>query len=142
MSKQAHHKVTKSAKGHKACVIGSGPVILFRQIKGNKPCNWIDGLHWYVEYHATHLDMAFPLGMAFVTVPMGGMATVRGPHVDFIIVVDQCRREGIATALIDAIRNRWPDVWLTDAISSPGEALLRSLNLSVSSAPQREEVGG
>lgn len=137
MSKRIHHGGTESAEKAKRaaalCVKGKGPVILFRQIMGNKPCNWMDGMHWYVEYHAAHLDMPFPLGVAYVTVPPEQHRDITGgPFIDFILVADQWRREGIASALVEACRRRWPDLWLTDAISESGAAFLRSMNCSAS----------
>ena len=78
-------------------------------------------MHWYIEYHDDQ-DHGFPDGMAFVTrAPDGGMT-----FVDFILVADMHRRKGVGTALVEAIRTRWPDAIFTDAISDDGEAFMAS----------------
>jgi len=46
---------------------------------------------------------------------------------DFILVPDQYRRCGYATALIAACEARWPNLELTEAISEAGEGLLNKL---------------
>lgn len=105
-------------------VRGKQPVILFRCITGNKPCHWIDGMHWYVEFHHCEADMAYPIGMAFVTVPPKGAKIAL--CVDYIWVAVHFRRQGVANAIIKACKERWPDLWLTEAISKAGQALIES----------------
>ncbi len=96
-------------------------MILFRRLDDPLPPDWSPGLHWQAEYHDDHSDCSRPLGLAWVTAGEG-LA-----YLDYVLVVDDCRRRGIATALIAACRERWPDIRLTDAISDAGEALLDSL---------------
>jgi hypothetical protein len=47
--------------------------------------------------------------------------------VKFVLVVDDFRRQGIATRLILACRERWPDLQLSLPISKVGLALYRKL---------------
>ena len=96
--------------------------ILFRPIINPRPPNWLP-IHWYIEYHDAEADLAFPLGVAYVTVyPRKTL----GPVLNFILVTDQYRRQGVDWQFIQACKQRWPDIWLTNAISSEGEALLRN----------------
>ena len=97
--------------------------IIFRHITDNLPWDGAPPLPdkpwtglWYVEYH---MEWGAPVGLAFVTHYHGP------PMLYYILVADQFRRKGIATALIEACQRRWPDLQLTDAISEAGEALLR-----------------
>ena len=46
----------------------------------------------------------------------------------FILVPDHLRRQGYATALIKACRERWPELYLTDAISESGFPILMLLD--------------
>lgn len=95
-------------------------MIIFRNIKGEIPGNWIEGLHWYVEYHDDSADMAFPLGVAYVS----HAAAIT--CLDYILVADPHRRKDIGSALLDACCKRWPGIHITDAISEAGEGLLAS----------------
>lgn len=101
--------------------------IVFRQITRDMPSNWIGGIRWYVEFHDANHDMAYPLGIAFVTdpTPWNGAAV---PYLDFVYVVDQKRRCGIASALIRACEKKWSRIALTDAISESGQALLEAVS--------------
>ena len=99
-------------------------MIIYRQIGRPVPSNWPAGVHWYVEYHDDIFDCPFPLGIAFVSYhPNGPLPAI----VYFVLVADLHRRKGVATKLIAAIRSRWPDAMLTDAISEDGKAFMDSL---------------
>lgn len=50
--------------------------------------------------------------------------SLTGPVVEFILVPDQCRRQGYATKLIEYCFQEWPDLQLTDGVSEAGEALV------------------
>ena len=68
------------------------------------------------------------------------------PCLEFILVADQERRRGIATALVAACRKRWPNIYLTDAISEAGEGFLSSLetpkgDARVQTEPQKLSEG-
>lgn len=87
---------------------------------------------WQVEFFNSEeggiWDRGFPVGLAWVGAcpPKWKRAkNTLGPHVNYIIVADDERRQGIATKLIKAIERRWPDIWLSDAISKGGEALIK-----------------
>lgn len=99
--------------------------VLFRQLNEPVPDNWVAGLRYQVEAHSLDFDLPFPIGLAWVMVPPPGGPLP--PGVEFVIVLDQFRRLGVATALIEAIENQWPNVWLTDAISDAGAGLIAAL---------------
>jgi GNAT superfamily N-acetyltransferase len=61
--------------------------------------------------------MAYPVAQAWVFT--GGYE----PYVDWLCVMEDHRRAGIGTALLDAIRARWPDV-VFDAFTDSGEKFL------------------
>lgn len=102
--------------------------IIFRQIINPRPGDWTPAMHWYVEFHSDTHDMAYPLGIAFVSAHSQMKACVgHSASLDFIYVCDQERRQGVATKLIAAVRARWPDIYLGEAISEAGEGLLAAL---------------
>lgn len=95
--------------------------ITFRRIDDNMPSDWSPGCHWYVEAWPTKFDCAAPYGTAYVFV-CGDFIVL-----EYLLVRDDCRRSGVATALVSACKERWPGCGLTDAVSDSGEALIRSL---------------
>ena len=105
-------------------------MILFRPVCDPLPPDWSPGLHWQVEYHDDASDCSRPLGIAWVTAAEGL------DYLDYVLVCDDCRRRGIATALIAACRERWPGIRLTDSISEAGESLLASLDESAALAAE------
>lgn len=72
-------------------------------------------------------DMLFPVATAYLSDYRGFPHTGLGIMLSFILVPDQYRRLGYAKALILAIKERFPELTTTDAISPEGEALLDSL---------------
>ena len=64
-------------------------------------------------------EMAYSIAQAWVY--MGS-----DPYVDWLFVMDEYRRRGIGTALLGAVRERWPDVEF-DAVTEAGERFLASL---------------
>ena len=101
-------------------------MIIVRRIDRAIPSTWVAGVHWYVEYHSDDYESGYPCGIAFVT------AAKRVAYLDFIFVVDQDRRTGIGTALLNACRRRWPYIEFGEAISKAGAALLTSLPRAIS----------
>lgn len=51
--------------------------------------------------------------------------------VDWIEVEQLQRRKGIATQLVRAIREKWPNVLVSDAFTSKGKAFIDSLDQSI-----------
>lgn len=99
--------------------------IKFRQLNDNVQPGWMPGLHWQVELYADdNGTLSYPLALAWVTdsTPFTPQAPLVG--LDFIIVMDQFRRQGHAEKLIAACKERWPGIHLTNAISREGQALL------------------
>lgn len=45
----------------------------------------------------------------------------------YVLVADPRRRQGIATALVAAARERWPGIFVTEGVTPAGEALFDSL---------------
>lgn len=111
-------------------------MILFRPINSIAPPNWRRGVHWYVEFHDDEADMAFPLGVAYVS-DFRGSTTIKRAVLDFVLVADQHRRNGVGRKLVEACRERFgADILLTHAISDAGVALLRSVGVA---SPMRVE---
>ena len=96
-------------------------MILFRRLDDPVPREWEPGLHWQVEYHDDQWDVTYPLGVAWVT------ACDLCVYLDYVQVADHHRRRGIATALIAACGERWPNIILTDPISEAGAGLLAAV---------------
>jgi GNAT superfamily N-acetyltransferase len=102
--------------------------IIFRPWGEIVPRGCLANHTWQVELHQ---GLGFPLGVAWVLAPPAptrGERRPRGaprPFVKYILVTDEYRREGIATRLIEACRERWPDLILTRPVSRAGLALYR-----------------
>ena len=94
---------------------------VFRQIDKPRPIGWAKGIHWFVEAYDAQDGRDYPLGTAYCVI---------GKHykaICFLNVIDQHRRQGVATALVHACTEQWPDILLTEAISKAGRGLLKSL---------------
>jgi GNAT superfamily N-acetyltransferase len=96
------------------------------------PPGWLPNKNWQVEYHSAAEDHGFPLGVAWVTYdPPPKRRKQNSPAlrpdgwVKFVLVADDARRRGIATALVEAILERWPGVRLTGPVSEAGGHLYR-----------------
>lgn len=100
-------------------------MILFRQLNDNIPNGWLSGLHWQVEHHDDDYDLSFPTGIAWISdfTPWKKQLVI----LDFLLIPDMYRREGIATEIVLACKERWPTIDLGEAISEEGEAFLNSL---------------
>lgn len=97
-------------------------MIIFRPMNGDLPPYWEMNIHWQVEFWPDDCDTCRPWGLAWVS-DYGDSGT----FLSYILVCDDCRRQGVATALAKAIKERWPKVIATDAISPSGEAFLASM---------------
>lgn len=99
--------------------------ILFRQLGEPMPARWKAGLHWQVEAYEDGMEQP-PVGFCWVcdTTPMCPPGKRPLPSiVEHVSVFPPYLRCGVATALLDAVRRRWPNVELTAATSPEGEAL-------------------
>jgi len=85
-----------------------------------------DGLisYWYVEVFCNE-GKQFPVGTAYIkSIDEMGFA-----QLDFVLVADQYRRQGVGTRLCGAIRERWPNAVSTGPIDAQGDGLLRAIDL-------------
>jgi len=97
--------------------------LIFRQLNNPVPEGWVAGVRWVVEaYPAGVCDLPYPMGQAWVSdyTPFNQSLI----SLDFILVADQHRREGVAIHLYNEIKKRWPNVIVTDAISKSGDGFL------------------
>ena len=96
-------------------------MIVFRQVDQEF---WSAGVHWYVEYFDDDPEQrTFPLGTAYAcAIPKKDHA-----QVGFVWVADDWRRRGIATALIQACRERWPKLAMTGGMNDKGRGLRDSV---------------
>ena len=113
--------------------------IIFRQIDDGLPEGWIAGAHWYVEYHDDQTWVA-PKGILFVFVAQNHVIA------EYIYVVDTERRKGIATALLNAAQERWPELGWIEAETQEGTRFLSSLGIlpsemSVQTHGEQAELG-
>ena len=96
--------------------------VLFRKITEPRPPEWLEHIvtYWQVEYWG---DEQWPFGMAWVAErPTNDNSAV----VLYLFVMDDQRRQGVATQLVSEIRKRWPDVEMGPA-TVPGNALLAAV---------------
>lgn len=101
-------------------------VILFRRL--DEPvAPWSSpGIRWVVEFWVP--DMAYPIGQAWVMdiPPSPGFENTKlDPYLDWLYVMDEYRRKGIAGKLLDACRGRWPNMNY-DGATDAGEAFCDS----------------
>lgn len=85
--------------------------IIFRRL--DEPvASWSKpGGRWAVEYWRK--EMAYPVALAWVSMPYS-------PYIDWLYVMEGYRRRGIGSAMLEAIKARWPDVEF-DAFTESGE---------------------
>ena len=97
-------------------------LIIFRHLGDNVSPYMHSNREWQVEFHASEYDWPYPwpYGLAWVTEPYGKYRA----SINFVLVGDEYRGLGIATKLVRAILQRWPDAVFTDPISPGGEALV------------------
>lgn len=95
----------------------NGAEILFREL--NDPvASWsVPGCRWVVEYWGR--EACHPCGQAWVFV------TDCLVYVDWLEVMPRFQRKGIATALMDAIQARWPEVSY-DGATDAGRAFVEA----------------
>lgn len=96
---------------------------IFREVGEPLPPGWMPG-HWQVEAHRVSGREAYccPVGIAWVN-RVGinnGMPTI----IEFVHVLPQFQRQGIAWRLMLAVMGQWPDAICTDAIARESERLV------------------
>ncbi len=96
--------------------------IIFRHITEDVPSLWMP-IHWYVEAHVD--DCGYPAGTAYVSDFSDG--ALGFPWLDYIQVSPIHQRQGVATALIKACQERWPNIELSEAATEEGAALLSTI---------------
>lgn len=102
--------------------------ILFRQLLQPVPAGWKPGMHWQVEAYEYGLEQP-PIGFCWIVddgsvLPPDRQHEAYPPIVEFVRVFHTHLRCGVATALLDAARQRWPDLELTRDTSPEGKAFL------------------
>jgi GNAT superfamily N-acetyltransferase len=95
-------------------------MITFRSMNAGIPQYWDTNLHWQIEYYPDETEAGAPLGLAWVSDCTAGGSFA---SLDYVLVRDDFRRQGIGTELVRACRERWPDLRM-DAVSECGEAFL------------------
>jgi GNAT superfamily N-acetyltransferase len=104
----------------------SGPVsmqkngldIRFRDLGDNVPP--MDDCRWQVDAWDGH-GRCYPVGLAWLT--DGAEEEIGRAYLLAILVWDPCRGQGVATAIIEACKERWPDLHLSRPISRAGYGL-------------------
>ena len=71
-------------------------------------------IFWHIEFYSEESSL-FPVGTAYVESPPGGP-----PRMNFMLVADQWRSRGIASHLMAACLEKWPDLEFSDPISQAG----------------------
>lgn len=89
-----------------------GDEIVFRRLDAPVASWCLASARWVVEYWRR--EMAFPVAQAWV------LHDPYGAYIDWLHVMEGCRRQGIGKALFAAIKQRWPDVEY-DAVTEAGE---------------------
>lgn len=104
--------------------------IIFRKLTKPLPLGWKNRTHWQVEAHSYTDGQGYPVGIAWVLEPLPMPDHTFPPPavLDFILVPDHYRRRGIARRLINACRERWAELVLTEAISEAGAALTAAVS--------------
>jgi GNAT superfamily N-acetyltransferase len=102
----------KLAPGRTATV-GQRPTVVYRHLGDEVAPDCEPNWNRQVVIHA---GRGFPVGLAWVLAPPPGAR----PQIKFLLVADAERRKGIATRLIEASCERWPDAELSPPISAPG----------------------
>lgn len=102
-------------------------MIHFRQVDSIQK---LDGaVLWYLEYYLDDepCRWAFPVGTAYVLeIPKANAA-----QLNFVLVADRWRGQGIAKQLLLAAKERWPNIGSTGAIGPEGAGLLSAVGFVV-----------
>jgi len=96
---------------------------IFREVSDPLPPGWLPG-HWQVEAHrvAGNESYCCPVGIAWVN--RVGINTGMPTIIEFVHVLPQFQRQGVAWRLMLAVLDRWHDVICTDAIAVESEQLV------------------
>lgn len=122
---------------------GSELQIILRQLFDPMPSGWKAGLHWVVEAYEFGMEQT-PVGLCWVTDTIENLPPERrheavfAPFVDTILVSDFWRRRGIAAALLDACRTRWPNLELSDIVDRENKAFVDAY---LERAEQQDDAG-
>ncbi|MBN9118109.1 MAG: hypothetical protein J0I06_02920 [Planctomycetes bacterium] len=95
-----------------------GHEIVFRQTDSPIASLGYPGEIWSIEYRRS--GVAFPVAEAWVFV------SPQWTYLGFLFVVEGCRRQGIGTAVFEAIKQRWPNAEF-DAVTEAGKAFVNRL---------------
>lgn len=105
-----------------------GPMeIIFRCLDDPLPFHWAPKVRWQVEAFSQSVEHP-PEGVAWVLdfsprKPPDSEET-HPPFIEWIRVFHGCTRCGVATALVDGARRRWPSLELSCAVTKEGEAFV------------------
>lgn len=97
--------------------------IRFRQIDEPLPPGWVPRVHWQVECYDGAGRLPYPMGTAWVS-DFDGVDCVT---LDYVLVADWYRRQGVATLLVQECRQRWPNIHIAEPLTADGVKLLASL---------------
>lgn len=102
-------------------------MIVFRNLGKDVPKQWAPDIYYSVEFYDDKADTPYPLGVATVAdyPAMPNALDWLTPVLYMVLVNDLCRRQGVATKLVRACLERWPNLYLTEAVTPGGEALER-----------------
>lgn len=110
---------------------GDPILILFRQLNAPVPSGWKPGMHWQVEAYETATDYpSAPVGLCWVLDPAENLPPDRRHEaylpasIEDLLVADGWRRRGIASALLDVCRRRWPNLHVIEPSAEAGVAFL------------------
>lgn len=111
--------------------LSDGLLVVFRQLHAPVPWCWKPGIRWQAEAHLRWDERYHAIGICWVCDPASAKdpGVTRGwvdPCVDYLFVLDGWRRGGVATAIIDACRKRWPDLDPGEGATEEGVAFLKA----------------
>lgn len=110
---------------------GITEVHIFREVTEPLPPGWVLG-HWQVEAHRVRYDGAYccPVGIAWVN--RIGINNDMPTIIEFVHVLPQFKRQGIARRLMWAVLDRWHDAICTNAIARESDELVAQFWAEVS----------
>lgn len=115
-----HPSLIKTRVPETMALASGGDEILFRRLDAPVASWCRPSARWVVEYWRP--EMAFPVAQAWVYLDPYG-----GEYIDWLHVMEGCRRQGIGKALFAAIKQRWPDVDY-DPVTEAGEGFVNGMS--------------